>query len=85
MAMSVEAAEVVEIFQWLTQNESKTLSKSKQGALEEELADTYIYLLKLASHYSIDLNKAAFKKLQKTAKKYPVSKSRGTNKKYTEL
>lgn len=85
MAMSVEAAEVVEIFQWLTQDESKRLSKSKQEALEEELADTYIYLLKLASHYAIDLNKAAFKKLRKTAKKYPVSKSRGTNKKYTEL
>jgi len=85
MAMSVEVAEVVELFQWLTQEESKRLSKSKKQMLEEELADVYIYLLKLAAHYNINLINAARKKLTKNALKYPAPKARGNAKKYTEL
>ena len=85
MAMSVEAAEIVEIFQWLTENQSKNLPKEKIAELEDELADTYIYLLNIASHFSIDLIDAAHRKIKKNERKYPVAKARGNAKKYTEL
>lgn len=85
MAMSVEAAEVVEIFQWLTDEQSKTLNPEKVGALADELADTYIYLLKIAAHYGIDINRAALEKIRKNELKYPVDKARGNSKKYSEL
>src|ERR1022692_2692756 len=70
MAMSVEAAEVVEIFQWLTERQSRELGKRKISELADELADTYIYLLRIASHYDIDLADAAARKLRKSARKY---------------
>ena len=85
MALSVEASEIVELFQWLTEAESRRLPKSKVADLGDELADTYIYLLKLADQFGIDLNQAAALKLRKNAVKYPVSKARGAAKKYTEL
>ena len=85
MAMSVEAAEVVEIFQWLTDEQSKSLTSEKVAALADELADTYIFLLKIAAHYAIDINQAALDKIQKNELKYPVAKARGSSKKYTEL
>lgn len=85
MAMSVEAAEVVELFQWLTERQSLRLGKAKVSELADELADTYIYLLRIAAHYDIDLIDAAEKKLRKSARKYPVRKARSSAKKYTEL
>lgn len=85
MAMSVEAAEVVELFQWLTEKQSRELGRKKVAELADELADTYIYLLRLAAHYDIDLVGAAAKKIRKSALKYPVHKARGSAKKYTEL
>lgn len=85
MAMSVEAAEVVEIFQWLTEQQSRELGKPKIEELADELADTYVYLLRIAAHYDIDLVDAAARKLRKSALKYPVHKARGNAKKYTEL
>ena len=85
MAMTVEAAEVAEIFQWLTEKQSRSLNKAKIGELADELADTYIYLLRIAEHYGIDLIAAAQAKIRKSARKYPVSKTRGIARKYTEL
>lgn len=85
MALSVEASEIVEIFQWLTEAQSRKLSEKKRADLVDELADTYIYLLKLADRFDIDLNQAATIKLRKNALKYPVSKARGSAKKYTEF
>lgn len=85
MALSVEAAEITEIFQWLTEEQSKDLPPEKVQHLREELADTYIFLLKLANHYKIDLFEAAADKLKVNAKKYPVEKSKGKATKYTEL
>lgn len=85
MAMSVEAAEVVELFQWLTEKQSRELGREKVAELADELADTYIYLLRLAGHFDIDLVNAAAKKIRKSALKYPVHKARGSAKKYTEL
>lgn len=85
MAMSVEAAEIVEIFQWLTEDQSKNLPREKIAELEDEVADTYIYLLKIASHFGINLIDAAHRKIKKNERKYPVAKARGNPKKYTEL
>lgn len=76
MAMSVEASEVVELFQWLTPKEAARLTPKQREALSDELADTYIYLLRLAEVTRIDLIKAAFKKMKKNAVKYPVSRTR---------
>ncbi|HAH06790.1 MAG TPA: nucleotide pyrophosphohydrolase [Elusimicrobia bacterium] len=85
MALSVEASEIVEIFQWLTEKQSKSLPQAKVQHLRDELADTFIFLLKLANHYQINLFEAAHQKLRKNAKKYPVEKARGNAKKYDEL
>ena len=85
MALSVEASEIAEIFQWLTEEQSKRLPPKEVDHLRDELADTFVYLLKLAGHYKIDLIEAAHRKLEKNAKKYPVEKSKGIAKKYDEL
>jgi NTP pyrophosphatase (non-canonical NTP hydrolase) len=85
MAMAVEAGEVAEIFQWLTPAQSLRLNKAKRQHLADELGDVYVYLLKLAAHYDIDLIKAGRSKLKKSAKKYPVSKAKGIMRKYNEL
>ncbi len=77
MAMVKEAAEVVEIFQWLTPAQCEKLDASKRAHLAEELADTYVYLKKIASHYGIDLVEAAHDKMRKNALKYPVALNRG--------
>lgn len=85
MAMSVEAAEVVEIFQWLDAEQSKRLGKTERAHLADELADVYVYLLKLADSFGIDLVAAAQKKMRKNAAKYPVRKARGLATKYDRL
>ncbi len=85
MAMAVEAAEVVEIFQWLTDEQARGLDKEQREHLADELADTYIYLLKLADAFGVDLVEAAQRKMKKNALKYPVHKARGTAKKYDQL
>ncbi|UPT74177.1 MAG: nucleotide pyrophosphohydrolase [Elusimicrobiota bacterium] len=77
MAMVKEAAEVVEIFQWLTPAQAGRLSASKRAHLAEELADVYVYLKKLAGCYRIDLVEAAHEKMAKNALKYPVHLNRG--------
>ena len=85
MALSVEAAELTEIFQWLTAEQSARLGAARRAHLADELADVFIYLLKLARHYRIDLIDAGHAKMRKNARKYPASKARGSMKKYTEL
>ncbi|MCX5789497.1 MAG: nucleotide pyrophosphohydrolase [Elusimicrobia bacterium] len=85
MALAVEAAEIMELFQWLTPEQSAKLSKKERAALADELADVFVYLLRLASRFDIDLLEASRAKMKKNAKKYPVAKSRGIAKKYTDL
>lgn len=85
MAMSVEAGELVEIFQWLTEEESRSLSHKQQLRAEEEIADVFLYLLRIADKLNVDLVKAANEKLAINAKKYPVEEIYGSAKKYTEL
>jgi NTP pyrophosphatase (non-canonical NTP hydrolase) len=84
MAMIVEAAELVEHFQWNTPEESLQLTPEKREAVSHELADTFVYLLRIADVLKIDLIEAANEKIVLNAKKYPVEKSRGSNAKYTE-
>jgi dCTP diphosphatase len=84
MAMIVEAAELVEQFQWDTPQESQQLTTEKREAVSHELADTFVYLLRIAEVLKIDLIEAANAKIVLNAKKYPVEKARGSNAKYTE-
>lgn len=83
-ALAVEAAEVMEIFQWMTESESKNLTQSKRSALQKELADVFIYLIQLGDKTGIDLIEAANQKLKVNAEKYPTELVKGSAKKYTE-
>ena len=85
MALVGEVGELVEHFQWLTQEQSYELSKEKAAAVREELADVQIYLIMLAGKLDIDLLSAVFEKIGKNNEKYPSEKSRGTSRKYTDL
>jgi NTP pyrophosphatase (non-canonical NTP hydrolase) len=84
-ALSVEAAELLEHFQWKDKTQSERHAAENKQAVAEEIADVAIYLLELADNLGIDLEKAINEKLDKNAQKYPVEKARGVAKKYTEL
>jgi NTP pyrophosphatase (non-canonical NTP hydrolase) len=83
MAMIVEAAELVEQFQWDTPAESLAMTPEKREAVSHELADTFVYLLRIAEVLDIDLIAAANQKIALNAKKYPIEKAKGSNAKYT--
>jgi NTP pyrophosphatase (non-canonical NTP hydrolase) len=85
MALSVEASELLEIFQWLTEEQSRSLDDKTHVAVADEIADVLLYLIRLGDQLGIDLIAAAQRKLVANAEKYPVEKSRGNRKKYTEL
>ncbi|MBA4216941.1 MAG: nucleotide pyrophosphohydrolase [Proteobacteria bacterium] len=75
MAMTVEAAELLEIFQWLTAEQSLQLSDDQRRHLGEELADVLLYLLQIADHGGVDLEAAVERKLALNAIKYPPQAS----------
>ena len=85
MALSVEANELVEIFQWLTEAQSADLDAKARAAVAEEIADVLLYLVRLGDKLGIDPVDAARRKLVENAKRYPVDKARGSSKKYNEL
>ena len=85
MALSVEVAEIVEHFQWLTQAESNNMDAAKLAAIKEEIADVMIYLTRLADRLGIDPVQAAEEKMRINEKKYPVDKFKGIAAKYTDL
>ena len=85
MALSVEVAELLEHFQWLTEKEAGQLDAETAAKVAEEIADVQIYLVRLADKLGIDILDSADKKLVKNAEKYPVGKARGSAKKYTDL
>jgi NTP pyrophosphatase (non-canonical NTP hydrolase) len=85
MALSVEVAEIVEHFQWLTQAESNSLDPVKLTEIKEEIADVMIYLTRLADRLGIDPVQAAEEKMRLNEKKYPVEKAKGNAAKYTDL
>lgn len=84
MALVVEAGELAEHFQWLTQEESYKLSEDKLEKVGEELADTFVYLVRLASQLGIDLPTAVDRKIRLNEEKYPADRVRGSAKKYNE-
>jgi NTP pyrophosphatase (non-canonical NTP hydrolase) len=84
-ALAVEAAELLEPFQWLTDEQSRDLPADARAAVEQELADVLLYLVRLADRLGVDLERAALAKIARNGEKYPADKSRGSSRKYTEL
>ncbi len=76
-AMSVEAAEVLEHFQWLTDEEGRALPPEKRDAVALELADVFLYLVRLADRLGVDLLQAAERKMALNALNYPAGSNRG--------
>jgi dCTP diphosphatase len=87
MALTGEVGELSEIFQWLTEKDSKSVATNPDTAtaVREELADVTLYLVRLAFVLGVDLNEAVTQKLQKNATKYPAGKAYGSHKKYDQL
>jgi len=85
MALSVEVSELMEHFQWVTteQSEKESLSPETYEEVKQELADIFVYLLRLSDRLSVDLVKAASEKLKVSEGKYPISLSKGNATKYS--
>ena len=84
-ALSVEAAELLEHFQWLTEEQSRALAAPKKAEVAAEAADVLLYLLLLCDKLQIDLLEAARLKLVVNAGKYPVERARGSSQKYSDI
>ena len=85
IALSVEAAELLENFQWVSETESAVLPTERREQVRHEMADVLLYLIRLADKLNIDLAASAAEKIQLNAGKYPIDKARGNAKKYTEF
>jgi len=79
LALNIEAAELLEVFLW------KTSEQADIDSVKEELADVFTFALLLADKYGLDVKQIVLEKMEKNARKYPVEKSKGSAKKYTEL
>ncbi|MDH5485850.1 MAG: nucleotide pyrophosphohydrolase [Gammaproteobacteria bacterium] len=84
MALIAEAAELVEHFQWLTEEQSRDLPEKTRTGVKHEMADIFVYLLRLADKLDIDLLEVAEQKIQLNEEKYPADKVRGSARKYTD-
>jgi NTP pyrophosphatase (non-canonical NTP hydrolase) len=84
-ALVVEAGELLEHFQWMTEAQSAQLSTEQQAEVGAEIADVLLYLIQLASAVGVDPIAAAQAKMQRNAVRYPVDKARGNSKKYDAL
>jgi len=87
ISISLEAAELLELFQWKEKQSLEDLRNDKKlmQKLKEELADIMIYAIDVANYTGIDVSDAIIEKLKKNAEKYPIEKAKGSNKKYNEL
>jgi len=85
MALSVEAAELLEVFQWMPDADSRNLAPAAREAASQEIADVLLYLVQLCDALGVDPIAAAERKMVANAAKYPVEKARGTSRKSTEL
>jgi len=87
MSIAIEAAELMEHFQWKSEGEARDYLNNEGGIdmVKEEIADIAAYLLLLSYDLGIDLNRTIINKVAKNRQKYPVEKSRGRHSKYTEL
>ncbi len=83
MALSVEASELVECFQWLTEAQSQNLTPEQKQAVVDEIADVQVYLLRLATKLDVNVLEAVEQKMLKNEAKYPAELVRGSAKKYT--
>jgi NTP pyrophosphatase (non-canonical NTP hydrolase) len=84
MALSVEASELLEHFQWMPDQASYALGEAKQHLVAHELADIFIYLLRISDQLDVDLMSVTKEKMKINNERYPVSKVKGSSKKYTE-
>lgn len=84
MALAVEASELMEHFQWLTEDESRNLPADKLLEVGEEVADVLLYTLLIAKRLDLDIYTITQDKLEKNAEKYPADKVRGSAKKSSE-
>ena len=85
VSISIEAAELLEHFQWKGPREVKQHVANNKDEIADEIADVGVYLLELADNLGIDFKKAVLNKLAKNAAKYPVDKAKGVATKYTDL
>lgn len=87
MALAGEIGELTEVFQWLTTEESEAVMRDpkKAEAARDELADVFVYTLRLADVLGVDLEQAVRDKMKKNAAKYPVDLAKGKAVKYTDL
>lgn len=83
MALSVEVAELVEHFQWLTESDSRDLSEATRAEVASEIADVQIYLVRLADKLGIDILEAADAKIRSNEDRYPTDRVKGSPRKYT--
>ena len=84
MALSVEVAELVEHFQWLTEEQSQQLDDKTLAEVADEIADVQVYLIRLADKLGVDILASVDEKIKKNEAKYPADKVKGSSKKYTE-
>ena len=84
-ALVVEAGELLEHFQWITEQQSRALAPEQRNAVAAEMADVLLYLIQLSTALGIDPIAAAQAKLKLNGLKYPVDRARGNSKKYNEL
>ena len=84
MALAVEAAELMEHFQWLTEAQSEALPEAKLAAVREEIGDVLIYLVRLCDRLGVDPLQAAMDKVRANRRKYPADRVRGKADKYSE-
>ena len=85
LSLTLEAAEVLELFQWKSIEEMEEYIKNHKDKVSEEIADVFYWILLMAHDFDIDLQKAVREKMKENEKKYPVEKAKGSHKKYTEL
>jgi NTP pyrophosphatase (non-canonical NTP hydrolase) len=85
IALSIEAAELNEIFLWKKDTEIEDIERVEQQKIADELADVLVYALMFAHRNGFDVEKIIMDKMKKNGEKYPVEKARGNSKKYTEL
>ncbi len=87
VALSIEASELLEHFRFKSKEEVEELFKNpkKRGEIEGEVVDILYFLFRLAQKYDIDISEAFDRKMEKSKKKYPIEKARGSNKKYDEF
>ncbi len=85
ISISIEASELMEIFQWEDQKSNFWNEKKSEQLIEQEVADVMLYLLRFADIAKIDIEKACMNKIKINAKKYPVEKSKGRSTKYNKL